>query len=121
MNTTAAPVQHRSFGDRTGLILARAIQATLFGSAPIVLLGWALLVIIAIPIVLFLFAAVSAMVAMGITGRWEFDLLGVMLLAILVRTLPALAIFAALLWINDRILYSFNPRLPRDPRVRHGQ
>lgn len=123
MNTTAstAPVQHRSFGDRVGLILARAIQATFFGPAVTVLLGWVILAVIAISIVVLLFGAGSVMVAMLITGHWALDFLGAMLLAIVVRMLPALAIFAMLLWINDRLLYSLNPRLPRDPRVRHGR
>lgn len=121
MNTTAAPVQHRSIVDRVGLILARAIQATFFGSAPIIIVEWILLALIAIPIILFLCFAVISLVTMGITGRWEFELVGIMFLAILVRTLPVLAFFAVLLWVNDRILYSFNPRLPRDPRVRHGR
>lgn len=122
MNITvsAAPVHH-SFRDRVGLIFARAIQAALFGFAPFVIVGWVLLAGIVLPIVLFVVLAVPPMVMMGVTGQWALDPLGGMLFAILVRSLVLLAVFVVVLWSNDMVIYSFNPRLPRDPRERHGR
>lgn len=113
--------QHRSIRDRVGLVFARAIQSMFHGFPPLIVFAWIVLGIAALTIVLFLFGAVMMTFTMGVSGDWTgLEALGVMFIAVLVRTLPLLAFLAVILWINDYGLYWFHPRLPRDPRARHG-